>query len=116
MQHFSIDQTQQDSNKFDEGYQDGLASYEIGIDGGDLSKFIANWTGAYERLGVQPESPEYMAGLIAGYSACQLLKTRNKILSGSPYELHLMLFSLKIGAIDFKEFLKKAAEWSAAVI
>lgn len=34
---------------------------------------------------------------------------------GNPYELHLMLQSLKTGQIDFTEFMKRAMQWSESV-
>lgn len=34
---------------------------------------------------------------------------------GSPYELHLILQSLKNGDIDFKEFMERASAWSKVI-
>lgn len=34
---------------------------------------------------------------------------------GNPYELHLMLQSLKTGQIDFMEFMRRAMQWSESV-
>lgn len=62
-----------------------------------LSEFIAQLEDLFE-------SPEQFKASVSGQ------------FQGNPYELYLMLQSLKSGNMDFAEFMAKARTWSTTVL